>query len=463
MDKYEKLKILADSAKYDVSCSTSGVARRNNSIIGNAAAAGICHTWSADGRCVSLLKVLYSNACSYDCEFCINKRTADQPKATFEPRELAELTIEFYKRNYIEGLFVSSAVLGNPDNTTERILQCLKILRDEMGFAGYIHAKLIPGTSQELIHATGLYADRVSCNMELPTAESLRLLTPDKKPQDIFSPMRQITNSLIERHKLVGPGNMFKGVDINSPEHYVTGEKWIGKMDRDFLGGPGSLEVQGRRNKEVFAPAGQTTQMIVGAAGESDRQILALSENLYHTFKMKRVYFSAYVPVVESSVLPDKKPPLAREHRLYQADWLLRFYGFKADELFTDKEQNLDMDLDPKITWALRHIEKFPIEINRASMADLLRIPGIGNTSALRIVRQRKLCSVKYDDLKKMGVVLKRAKYFITCQGKFYGDSSLEPLRIKNHILGAEKGIQLSLFGEGMAALEGGERLELPV
>lgn len=448
MDMYEKLKILADSAKYDVSCSTSGSARRGSGTIGSTSAAGICHTWSADGRCVSLLKVLYSNACAYDCEYCVNRRSADVPRATFEPRELAELTIEFYRRNYIEGLFISSAVLSSPDTTAERMLSAMRILRDEMGFAGYIHAKLIPGTSQELVHMTGLYADRVSVNIELPSSESLALLTPQKQPEQIFAPMRQVTNTLIERNCLKGPGTMFRGIDVNSPDNYLSGSGWL---DREKLPeGSGSIARRSKR-KESFAPAGQTTQMIVGASGESDSQILTLSENLYHTFKMKRVYFSAYVPVISSPVLPDSKPPLRREHRLYQADWLLRFYGFSAGELFTDREQNLDLELDPKISWALRHIELFPVEINRASYRELLRIPGIGTTSAQRIVRHRKLAHISYDELRKIGVVMKRAKYFITVDGRFFGDRTMDPERIKYRLTDREEGVQLSLFGEGLS------------
>lgn len=456
MDIYEKLKILADSAKYDVSCSSSGSAGRRNSVTGNTKAAGICHTWAADGRCVSLLKILFSNACAYDCEYCVNRKSADVPRATFEPAELAELTMEFYRRNYIEGLFISSAVLSSPDSTAERILRTLKILREDRGFGGYIHAKLIPGTSQELVHMTGLYADRVSVNIELPSSESLALLTPQKKPEEIFAPMRQITNTLIERNSLTGPGTMFRGDDINSPSQLVGG------------GGPELSDTvpQVRRKgryKEVFAPAGQTTQMIIGATDDSDSTILKLSENLYRTFKMKRVYFSAYIPVLSSPVLPSEKPQLRREHRLYQADWLLRFYGFGADELFTEKEKNLDTDLDPKITWALRNIDRFPVEINRASYDQLLRIPGVGTTSAKRIVRQRKLASVSYDDLKRIGVVLKRARYFITVNGRFYGDMTMDPARIKARLTEGDDGVQLSLFGQGLSLPGEGKKIGLLV
>ena len=355
MDIYEKLKILADSAKYDVSCSSSGVGRRNSGTIGSAAAAGICHSWSADGRCISLLKVVMSNACVYDCEYCVNRRTADVQRASFEPSELADLTIEFYKRNYIEGLFVSSAVEKSPDYTCEKMIKCLQILRYDKGFAGYIHAKIIPGTDEKLVHRIGLLADRVSVNMELPTEKSLQLLAPQKKPKEIFSPMKQITNTLIERNALVGPGTMFKGQKLNTPENYISDMKLHGSSQLAIGEEPRGIMMPSKR-REAFAPAGQTTQMIVGASGETDRQIIRLTENLYHTFKMKRVYYSAYIPVVKSSLLPEQAPQLAREHRLYQADWLLRFYGFSADELLTEKYPDLDPDLDPKISWALRNI-----------------------------------------------------------------------------------------------------------
>ena len=463
LDIYEKLKILADSAKYDVSCSSSGVGRRNSGTIGSAAAAGICHSWSADGRCISLLKVVMSNACVYDCEYCVNRRTADVQRASFEPSELADLTIEFYKRNYIEGLFVSSAVEKSPDYTCEKMIKCLRILRYDKGFAGYIHAKIIPGTDEKLVHRIGLLADRVSVNMELPTERSLQLLAPQKKPKEIFSPMRQITNTLIERNALVGPGTMFKGQKLNTPENYISDMKLHGSSSLAIGEETRGIMMLPSKRREVFAPAGQTTQMIIGASGETDRQIIRLTENLYHTFKMKRVYYSAYIPVVKSALLPEQAPQLAREHRLYQADWLLRFYGFSADELLTEKYPDLDPDLDPKISWALRNIDRFPVEINKAPLSEILRIPGVGNVSALRIVRQRKLAAVKYEDLKKMGVVLKRARYFLTCSGRYYGDKNMAPEYIRDQILGIENGIQMSMFGSGLAALSGGGLNGLPV
>lgn len=511
----KKLQILADSAKYDVSCSSSGSHRKNTGTIGNAHTAGICHSWGADGRCISLLKVLFTNKCVYNCEYCVNRRSNDFPRASFEPDELARLTIEFYRRNYIEGLFLSSAVEVSPDHTAERILETLQLLRYQYGFSGYIHAKIIPGVSQELLHEIGLVADRLSVNIEMPTAKSLQTFAPQKKPKEIFAPMRQITNSLIERNSLKGPGNMFRGVAVNAPEHYLKefsrGIEGKGKSEaasrklsadkapagssRAVSLDPGQTDpasflcdsatsstltdhyeqesiaaassmpplARNRRSRgDDFAPAGQTTQMIIGAGDETDQSILNTSESLYRTFKMKRVYYSAYVPVVDSPVLPTRKtaPPLAREHRIYQADWLLRFYGFSVKELFTGKAQNLDPDLDPKVTWALRNLDQFPVEVNRASYDTLMRIPGIGAVSARRIIRQRRLSAVKFDDLKKMGVVLKRAKYFLTCSGRYYGEKRFEPEVIRNAILQMENGLQMSLFDDQWNRLEEGARRE---
>lgn len=444
----EKLKILADSAKYDASCSSSGSSRKGGGRIGDTHAAGICHSWSADGRCISLLKVLFTNKCVYDCEYCVNRRSNDFPRASFEPDEIARLTIEFYRRNYIEGLFLSSAVEVSPDYTGERIMEALRLLRYKYGFGGYIHAKVIPGISPEIVNGIGLLADRLSVNIELPSSESLSLLAPQKKPKAIFSPMRQITNSLIERNALSGPGNMFRGVSLNTAEHYLGGTAVAS----------GSSSLPAAVKDRNFAPAGQTTQMIVGAGGESDKSILTTSERLYQTFKMKRVYYSAYIPAVSSPVLPEigSAPPLGREHRIYQADWLLRFYGFSVRELFGKGDENLDADLDPKLTWALRNLELFPVEVNKASYEMLMRIPGIGEVSARRILRQRRVSAVRFDDLKKMGVVIKRAKYFLTCCGRYYGERKFEPETIKNAIMGMEDGLQLSMFRENNALPLGG-------
>lgn len=450
----DKLKILADSAKYDVSCSSSGVGRKSSGTIGSATAAGLCHSWSADGRCISLLKVLFTNKCVYNCEYCVNRRENDFPRASFEPEELARLTIEFYRRNYIEGLFLSSAVEVSPDYTAERILKAISILRYEYRFTGYIHAKIIPGVSQELLHEIGLVADRLSVNIEMPDSGSLARLAPQKKPEQIFAPMKQITNTLIERGSLVGPGNMFRGQDVNVPANMV-GQRLV--PEENML-----TPFRKKRDGQAFAPAGQTTQMIIGAAGESDAGILTTSENLYRTFKMKRVYYSAYIPVVESPVLPDRgsAPPLKREHRIYQADWLLRFYGFTVSELFSGRDENLDPDLDPKVTWALRNLDLFPIEVNRASYGELMRIPGIGNVTARRILRARRMGSVGFDEVKKMGAVMKRARFFITCRGRYYGDRELLPETVRAAMLCMEDGLQTSMFDSNWKLLEQGAAME---
>ncbi|GHU63942.1 hypothetical protein AGMMS49983_08600 [Clostridia bacterium] len=468
---FEKLTVLGESAKYDVSCSSSGADRTNIGRLGNAACAGICHSWTADGRCMSLLKVLLSNDCAYDCKYCVNRRSADTKRCTFEPRELADITMEFYRRNYIEGLFLSSAVLRSPDNTVERMAECLAILREEYGFAGYIHAKVIPGVSPEILTQLGFVCDRLSVNIELPSSESLSLLAPQKKATAIFGPMRQITQAQIEQKTLRSPGFRERLLGKSSGAAGAVASAGIGGMsdtdsnhgrgmnaDEDGIvpdgagtlvpGGAGALAPVSRyKYKERFAPAGQTTQMIIGASPESDRQIITMSEALYRKFSLKRVYFSAYIPVADQPELPPllTPPPLRREHRLYQADWLLRFYGYTADEIFTDSEPNLDVDLDPKVVWALRHLDYFPIEVNRASEEELLRIPGIGNTSVFRILRQRRIASVGYDDLKKMGVVLKRARYFLTVGGRYFGDVPFEPLAIRTALGGGVKP-QISLF-----------------
>lgn len=381
MQLEDKLAILADSAKYDVACTSSGVDRAGvHGKLGCSVAAGICHSFTPDGRCISLLKVLYSNACCYDCGYCVNRRSNDVPRATFTPRELAELTIGFYKRNYIEGLFLSSAVIGTPDYTMERMIEALRILRQEYHFNGYVHAKTIPGADAELVRRIGLLADRLSVNIELPSEASLSLLAPDKKKQAILKPMGQIAVQSAQSKK----------------------------------------ELVLYRHAPAFAPAGQSTQMIIGATPESDRHIMGLAESLYKKYSLKRVFFSAYLPVNSDSRLPalDVRPPLLREHRLYQADWLLRYYDFSACELLTEEEPNFDPYLDPKCTWAVRHPEFFPVEINTAPKAALLRIPGIGPKSALRILSARRQQHLGMAELKRMGVVLKRAQYFITCNGR---------------------------------------------
>lgn len=381
----EKLTILADSAKYDVACTSSGSSRGGQAGgIGSCYAPGCCHTFTADGRCVSLLKVLYSNVCTYDCGYCVNRKSNDVPRASFTPRELAELTIEFYRRNYIEGLFLSSAVLGSPDYTTELMIAALRLLRQEYRFNGYIHAKAIPGTDPALVQQLGLLADRLSVNIEMPSEQSLHLLCPDKAKRAIFAPMKQIAQTSAASKQAM----------------------------------------QVYRSAPKFAPAGQSTQMIVGATPETDYHILKLSEGLYDKYSLKRVFFSAYIPVTEDRRLPaiDTKPPLLREHRLYQADWLLRFYDFRADEILTEETPNFNPYLDPKCNWALHNYHLFPVDVNRAPFEMLLRVPGIGPTSAKRIRTARQQAALGLEELKRMGVVLKRAQYFITCRG-FAGSS----------------------------------------
>ena len=381
MDVFDKLKILTDAAKYDVACTSSGVDKKAaRGGMGNATACGICHSFAADGRCISLLKVLMTNACTYDCQYCVNRRSNDTARAAFTPRELAELTINFYRRNYIEGLFLSSGIQRNPDYTCEQMIEALRILREEYRFSGYIHAKAIPGADSLLISRLGMLADRMSVNIELPSQSSLKLLAPDKTKHSILAPMGYIQNRIQEN----------------------------------------TTDLVRYRHTPRFAPAGQSTQMIVGATPETDFQILNLTEGLYKKYKLKRVFFSAYMPVSDSALLPalDTKPPLLREHRLYQADWLLRFYGFSANELLDAGHQSFNPYIDPKCNWALNHMEHFPMEVNRAPYTELLRIPGIGVTSAKRIVTARRTGPLNFDGLKKLGVVLKRAQYFITCGGR---------------------------------------------
>lgn len=418
MNLLDKLTILTDAAKYDASCTSSGVIRGSRpGMIGNTSSsiAGCCHSFSADGRCISLLKVLMTNYCVYDCKYCINRRSNDTRRTAFTPRELAELTIQFYRRNYIEGLFLSSGVLRDPDYTTLRMIETLRLLRREFAFNGYIHAKAIPGTSPELVQQLGYLADRLSVNIELPSQKGLAALAPDKSKAAILAPMRLI-------------------------------------------------EAQGRQNKEelvkyrhapAFAPAGQSTQLIVGATEDSDRHILHLTESLYDRYRLKRVFYSAYVPVVENPLLPDlhTKPPLLREHRLYQADWLLRFYGFRADELLDDQHPNFDPMLDPKCYWAITHPEQFPVEIMTADLGRLLRVPGIGPTGARRILSARRTGLLHFDDLKKMGIVLKRAQFFILCGGRmreglhFTADTLAFQLQaVERGSLPASVAQQLSLF-----------------
>ena len=407
----EKLRILSDAATYDVSCSSSGSSRKNvNNGLGNAAINGICHSWSADGRCISLLKILMTNYCIYDCKYCINRKDNDIERAILIPDEIVKLTINFYRRNYIEGLFLSSGIIKSADYTMELMIAIAKKLRLEEKFNGYIHMKVIPGASRQLINEIGLYVDRVSVNIEFAENSALKLLAPDKKATDISTSMGLIRKNMLENAE----------------------DKKLFKSTPSFI------------------PAGQTTQMIIGASGESDYSILTRSENLYKNFELKRVYYSGYVPVNKSGILvsADQAVPMIREHRLYQADWLLRFYNFRADEILNEKDPFVDPFLDPKTNWAIKNSHFFPIEINKASYKELLRVPGIGVTSAKRIVMARKYSTIRYEHLKKLGIVVKRAKYFITVNGEFLGFKKENPELIRNALMEKEKMLaeQLRLF-----------------
>lgn len=421
MDVFEKLKILTDAAKYDVACTSSGVNKKATiGGMGSAAAAGICHSFAADGRCISLLKVLMTNVCAYDCKYCVNRKSNDTPRASFTPRELADLTINFYRRNYIEGLFLSSGVLKNPDYTSERMIETLRILREEYGFSGYIHAKAIPGTDSTLISQLGMLADRMSVNIELPSQSSLQILAPDKSKHSILAPMGYIKNRIQEN----------------------------------------STDLIKYRHAPKFVPAGQSTQMIIGATPDTDFQILKLTEGLYKKYKLKRVFFSAYMPVIENSLLPtiDTKPPLWRENRLYQADWLLRFYGFTANELLDQNHQSFNPYIDPKGNWALNHMEFFPMNVNRAPYSDLLRVPGIGINSAKRIVIARRTTTLNFEGLKKLGVVLKRAQYFITCGNKVVDGLKITQDGVVRSLMSQKT---LGMYRQSFSLQSGAEQLSL--
>ena len=396
MDTTAKLALLADAAKYDVACTSSGIDRDvRMGALGNATAAGICHSFSADGRCITLLKVLFTNVCVFDCAYCASRCSNDVPRASFRPRELADLTMEFYRRNYIEGLFLSSGVLKSPDYTTERIIECLRILREEYGFRGYIHAKAVPGTSSDLLAALGLLADRISVNMELPSSESLALLCPNKTRDSIVAPMRQIREGIAEDRDT----------------------RALMRRDACYM-----AQRRPARKTRAFAPAGQSTQMIIGATPETDFQILNLSSSLYKTMHMKRVFFSAYLSVNEDGRLPQGNAvQLDREHRLYQADWLMRFYKFDAAELIDEGQPFLATDIDPKANWAINHLDRFPIEVNTAPYEELLRVPGIGVRGAKAIVGARRATALGEAELRKLGVAYKRARFFITCRGRYQG------------------------------------------
>jgi putative DNA modification/repair radical SAM protein len=410
----ERLCLLTAGARYDASCASCG--GRGTGPSGRKALGGVCHSWTADGRCVSLLKVLLSNSCIYDCAYCVNRRSLDHPRVAFAPEEIARLTGDFYRRNYIEGLFLSTGVVKSPDYTMELLLRTARLLREESGFSGYLHLKLIPGADPLLVEQAGLLADRVSVNIELPSAESLRRIAPDKSREAVLAPMAH-ASTLIATHLAEEKG-------------------------------------KGRRASPSFAPAGQSTQLIVGASPESDLQILRLAENLYEKVHLRRVYYSAFIPGSADPRLPTlPEPPLLREHRLYQADWLLRFYGFGAGELLDEENPHFDLRLDPKAAWALRHLELFPVEVNAADYEELLRIPGIGMRSARRIIRARRERRLSLDDLKRLGVVLKRARYFITAGGRYCGEVTADAPAVRERLLEyrpapGQEGKQLDLFAD---------------
>lgn len=411
MSLNEKLNILSDAAKYDVACTSSGTSRKNDGTgMGSCEQSGICHSFSADGRCISLLKILFTNECVYDCKYCINRRSNDVPRASFTPDEMCTLTMEFYRRNYIEGLFLSSGVFQSPDYTMELLCATLYKLRREHNFQGYIHVKTIPGASPELVQRLGFLADRMSVNLELPTAESLKLLAPHKTRKTILAPMRQVQNRMDENKK----------------------------------------ELAIYRSAPKFVPAGQSTQMIIGATPETDYQIINVAESLYQKFGLKRVFYSAFIHVNEDKNLPaktDEGPPLLREHRLYQADWLLRYYHFEAKELLSEENPNFNVLLDPKCNWALKHLEEFPVEVNRASYEMLLRVPGLGYKSAVRIVKARKMGMLDFRDLKKMGVVLKRAMYFLTCNGRMMYPTKMDEDYITRNLLNTKEKLPEGIDG----------------
>ncbi len=407
----ERLAILTESAKYDVSCSSSGSKRANaKSGLGNASVGGICHSFTPDGRCISLLKILMSNDCLYDCEYCPNRRSADVRRASVTPDEICELTINFYKRNYIEGLFLSSAVFGTPNRTMELLTQTVIKLRKVYNFNGYIHLKGIPHADDALVMQAAKYVDRMSFNVELPSEKSLKLLAPQKTKESLLLPMKKLSDAIIyDRENKIKRGRII--------------------------------------------PAGQTTQMIIGASPESDGQILRLTEALYRRMGLKRVYYSSYIPVVASPLLPQAGAGLLREHRLYQADWLIRFYGFDVKEL-CDEGENLPLGMDPKCAWAVRNMQLFPVEVNTAPLEALLRVPGIGARSAYRIIEARKFTSLDFDNLAKMHIILKRAKHFITCKGKFYGSGSGKAVKASLMLEGMnECSEQLSMFSSDSVAL----------
>lgn len=447
----EKLEILSDAAKYDVACTSSGVDRAGKKgYLGNSCAAGVCHSFAADGRCISLLKILMTNHCVYDCKYCKNRVSNDIPRATFSPREICQLTIEFYKRNYIEGLFLSSGVIKNPDYTMEKINETLRILRQEYKFNGYIHVKTIPGASAELIYSAGLLADRISINMELPTQASLEKLAPNKNMTNIIKPMNQISTTIATHRLAIGKSARMERAGINDHlVHSIWGKEQArlnGTETKRLLLGNGDphgnsfmypSDPRDTKLKRPFAPAGQSTQMIIGATDETDLQLIRTTQSLYQSFDLKRVFYSGYIPLNKDPDLPEigTAVPLLREHRLYQADWLLRYYGFFADELLNEDNPYFDNHVDPKCNWALKHLDIFPVEINTAPYDVLLRVPGIGPTGVKKIMSARRYTKINFQMLKKMHITLKRAQFFITCEGKMMFNIPIDQQFIRNRLI----------------------------
>jgi len=504
----EKLTILADAAKYDVACTSSGVGRENRpGQVGNSSSCGICHTFAADGRCISLLKILYTNECIHDCKYCVNRISNDTVRTSFTPEELCELTMGFYRRNYIEGLFLSSGIIHTPDETMQQICTAIRMLREKYKFNGYIHCKAIPGADPALVEMCGWYADRMSVNLEFPTAEGLKALAPGKNRKKILTPLRQIQDGIAESHAYLGMNGGNKGAywytqrRLEGDYSEFTGgieqvaedrarlaerlNRRLGKktvsdygeaidqqsqllqqrgrgQSEQMINGSGNLPVSSRQShlqfmnqmtgKRGFVPAGQSSQMIIGATQETDLQIISVSEALYQRFDLKRVFYSAFIRLNEDNALPvlPGGPPLLREHRLYQADWLLRYYGFAAKELLTEQRPNFNVYLDPKCNWAIDHLGMFPVEINDADYFTLLRVPGIGPKSARRIVSSRKTARLDYFDLKKMGVVLKRAQYFITCSGKMMEHMNVSEDVILSRMIGEAAGECRKIMDSGI-------------
>ena len=454
-DTLKKLEILSDAAKYDVACTSSGVDRKGKEgKLGNSVASGICHTFSSDGRCISLLKILMTNHCIFDCKYCINRKSNDIRRACFTPREICELTVEFYKRNYIEGLFLSSGIINSPNFTMERICETLSLLRNEYMFNGYVHVKAIPGSSDELLLQAGSLADRMSVNIEFPTESSLKKYAPNKNFNLISNPMKKIKDSIAMNRLSIGESPKLPRSNINK---YIPGSIF---NDVAQIEGDNTLKsslITKQANIRPFVPSGQSTQMIIGAGDDSDYTILMTAQNLYKDFDLKRVFYSAYIPVNEDSSLPNPGTavPLLREHRLYQADWLIRFYGFNAWELLSKEEPDFNTYIDPKCNWAVKHLEYFPVEVQTADISRLLRVPGIGPKAAKRIVSSRRHSLLDFNSLAKMGVVLKRAHYFLTCNGKMMYKTLLDEKYITNRLimLGGNKNFQQSYQSERQLSL----------